>query len=89
MKEFRVNEYITLKLLDNKTEIYVNNQLFRQCKFLLINIPIEQLDAYEAYEKIENNLLVCKRYIIEILKSYNVKNFSKESIIHLRFKFEN
>ena len=53
MKEFRVNEYITLKLVDGKTKIYVNNQKFRQCKFLLINIPIEQFDAYEEIKSID------------------------------------
>ncbi|TKJ20464.1 MAG: hypothetical protein CEE43_12360 [Promethearchaeota archaeon Loki_b32] len=53
MKEFKVNEFITLKLVDNKTEIFVKNQMFRQCKFLLITIPIEQIDAYKELESID------------------------------------
>ena len=32
MKEFKVNDYITLKLEDDKTSIYVNGMLFQQCK---------------------------------------------------------
>ncbi len=39
MKEFKVNEYITLKLEDDITNIYINDILFRQCKILLLNIP--------------------------------------------------
>ncbi len=53
MKEFKVNEFITLKLVDNKTEIFIKNQMFRQCKFLLITIPIEQIDTYNELESIE------------------------------------
>ncbi len=34
--EFRVNKNITLRLEDGITNIYVGNELFRQCKFLLL-----------------------------------------------------
>ena len=51
MEEFRVNQYITLKLEDNKTNIYVNEELFDQCKYLLLEIPIK---TYEALEEIES-----------------------------------
>ena len=37
-KEFKVNEYITLKLERGKTNIYVKDRLFNQCKFILLNI---------------------------------------------------
>jgi len=36
MKMFRVNEYITLKLENSKTNIYVNEKNFIHCKFLLL-----------------------------------------------------
>lgn len=38
-KEFRINEHIVLKLEFKKTNIYIENRLFRQCKYLFINIP--------------------------------------------------
>ncbi|KKM08312.1 hypothetical protein LCGC14_1725100, partial [marine sediment metagenome] len=41
MKDFVINKYITLKLEDGKTNIYVNGQIFDQCKFLFLNIPVE------------------------------------------------
>ncbi len=51
MKEFKVNEYITLKLEGIKTNIYVKGQLFNQCKFLLLNIPIENSNICNLYIK--------------------------------------
>jgi len=38
-KEFRINEHIVLKLEFKKTNIYIGNHLFRQCKYLFINLP--------------------------------------------------
>ena len=54
MKEFQVNKFITLKLENGKTEILVQNQKFRQCKFLLINIPIGNIEAYDEIESIDD-----------------------------------
>ena len=39
MLEFRINEYITLKLENNQTIIYVNNERFDQCKRILFTNP--------------------------------------------------
>ncbi|HEC39247.1 hypothetical protein LCGC14_0558550 [marine sediment metagenome] len=44
MSEFKVNDYITLKLENGKTEIYLQEERFIQCKYLLINIPIEKYE---------------------------------------------
>lgn len=38
MLEFQVNRYLSLKLEDSKTKIYVNGEFFIICKFLLIDI---------------------------------------------------
>lgn len=59
MKEFKVNEYITLKLKAGETNIYVNNELFKQCKTLLLNIPIEEfvyLDEINSVDQVAENL---------------------------------
>jgi hypothetical protein len=53
MKEFYVNEYITLKLKNGKTIIYVAGERFRQCKYLLINIPTEKIGLYEEFKSID------------------------------------
>ncbi|UCC19876.1 MAG: hypothetical protein JSV62_00955 [Promethearchaeota archaeon] len=52
MKEFKINQYITLKLEEEiidkqenlkktRTNIYVKGEKFQHCSFLLIDIPIE------------------------------------------------
>ncbi len=63
MNEFKVNEYITLKLEDGNTNIYVNGRLFQQCKFLLLNIPVDGISSFdeiksidEAAEKLDRSL---------------------------------
>lgn len=74
MNEFRINEYITLKLeeeilneeeglKDTRTNIYVNGERFRQCSFLLIEIPIKETTLLkeissidEAEEKLDTSL---------------------------------
>jgi len=53
MKEFNVNEYITLKLEGGKTNIYVKGQLFNQCKFLLLNIPVDKVSTFDEIEFID------------------------------------
>ena len=53
MKEFVVNEYISLKLENEKTNIYINDILFRQCKFLLLAIPVENLSSFDEIESID------------------------------------
>jgi hypothetical protein len=64
MKEFKVNEFIILKLeeeiiseeeglRETKTNIYVKGELFRQCSFLLINIPIEEMTSFDSIESID------------------------------------
>ena len=64
-KEFVVNDYITLRLENNQTNIYIDGKLFRQCKHLLFNIPSENLENYdeinsiddaEVYGEIANNI---------------------------------
>jgi len=66
MKEFQINEFITLRLEDCKTIIYVLGEPFLQCVHLLLNVPItlefnnvSSIDAAtEAYEILEDELEV-------------------------------
>lgn len=53
MKVFEVNKYITLKLENGKTNIYINGVLFRQCKFLLLFIPSEDFLFLEEIDSID------------------------------------
>ncbi|MFW5895742.1 MAG: leucine-rich repeat domain-containing protein [archaeon] len=63
MKKFKINKYLSLKLEDCKTNIYVEGKLFQQCKYLLLNIPIKNVRNYdkinsidEAQEKLNSSL---------------------------------
>lgn len=53
MKKFRINDFITLKLEDNKTVIYVNGEPFNQCKYLLLNIPREKIHDVSEIDSID------------------------------------
>jgi len=64
MKEFRINQYITLKLEEEfidkrenlskiRTNIYVKGEKFQQCSFLLIDIPIEKITLINEITSID------------------------------------
>ena len=51
--EFKVNEYLILRLENNRTNIYVNGKLFTQCKFLLLSIPTNKVKEFDDIESID------------------------------------
>ncbi|MFX1506818.1 MAG: hypothetical protein ACFFDC_12010, partial [Promethearchaeota archaeon] len=51
--EFTVNDYITLKLEQGRTYLYVNDVLFQQCKFLLLTFPLDEVDDYGEMDSID------------------------------------
>ena len=58
-REFSINDKLVLKLEKNKTMIYVTGKPFRQCKYLLLNIPVEEittLDELDSIDKISETL---------------------------------
>lgn len=57
--EFKINEYLSLELVGSKTFIYVNGKKFRQCKYVLLNIPVDEIDKFSSINSIDeviNNL---------------------------------
>ena len=53
MNKFKINDFLTLKLEEEKTNIYVNGVLFNQCKYLMLNIPIEETEKFDEIESID------------------------------------
>ncbi len=53
MKEFQINRFLKLRLENGKTSIYIKDQLFRQCKFLLINIDPNNASNFEGVTSID------------------------------------
>ena len=63
MKEFIINDYIKLKLENNITFIYVNNEVFFHCKYILLEFPVEEAEDLseigsidEAAERLDHSL---------------------------------
>ncbi|KKN14718.1 hypothetical protein LCGC14_0993310 [marine sediment metagenome] len=52
-REFKINDYLSLKLEDNITNIYIKGRLFQQCKYLLLNIPVDEIISLDAIESID------------------------------------
>ncbi|MBA7504439.1 hypothetical protein ES706_03082 [subsurface metagenome] len=54
---FKVNQYISLKLEEGRkgkeTVIYVDGKRFNQCKFLLLNIPIDKIKLFDEIESVD------------------------------------
>ena len=50
---FRINKYLELRLEDEKTNIYVDGIFFQHCKYLLLNIPVDEVETYDTLESID------------------------------------
>lgn len=59
LHEFKANDFITLRLeqVDERkweTAIYLKGERFNQCKFLLIEIPIDRIASFDEIESIDD-----------------------------------
>lgn len=73
MIKFKINDYLSLRLEDGKTNIYVNKKLFRQCKYLLLKIPISESETDEEINSIDEA-------IEKLNKTFNSRNNKSISI---------
>lgn len=53
MQEFKVNDFITLRLEGKDTVIYVAGKRFQQCKYLFISMPVDELDSTDEINSID------------------------------------
>ncbi len=51
--KFIVNDYITLKLENKVTNIYLNGELFRECKYILIRKTLKELEDIDDISSID------------------------------------
>jgi len=54
VKTFKISDYITLKLENNKTKIYVKGEKFMNCMFLMLTIPKHDITIYDEVESIDD-----------------------------------
>lgn len=52
-REFRINEYLKLKLIKGQTVIYIDDKPFHQCKYLLLNLTQKDFMKFEHIESID------------------------------------
>jgi len=52
-KVFKINEFMTLRLEDALTNIYVKDRLFTHCKYLLFEIPTKNVEDYSSFDSID------------------------------------
>ena len=53
MLEFIINDYLSLKLEDTQTIIYINGIRFNQCKSLFLEIPFDEVKSIDEIESID------------------------------------
>jgi hypothetical protein len=53
VRKFKVNQFLSLKLENGKTHLYVNGEKFRQCKYLLLSVPFESTEDYGEINSID------------------------------------
>ncbi len=53
MTEFQINDYITLKLEEGKTIIYLDGRKFAQCKQLMLDLKTDQVELYDEIRSID------------------------------------
>lgn len=74
MKEFQINKFLKLRLENGKTSIYIKDQLFRQCKFLLINIGHNNASNFEEVTSIDEAEEILDRSLEEKeLEEYDIR----------------
>lgn len=53
MNCFIINDFLKLKLENQRTMIYVKNKKFTHCKFLLMNIPVKKIKKFDHIDSID------------------------------------
>ena len=53
MNIFKINEYLTLKLEDKISHVYVNGELLNKCIQLSLNILQDEMSSFEEIDSID------------------------------------
>lgn len=56
MIEFMVNKFITLRLEEGETNIYINDKLFNQCKFVIVSKNVEEIEVLSYIMSVDDLL---------------------------------
>ncbi len=64
-REKKINEYITLKMENGRTHIYVNGRRFIQCIRLILNIQKIDVDLYEEVDSIDEAAKLYEKHVFQ------------------------
>jgi tetratricopeptide (TPR) repeat protein len=64
-RQFVINEFLSLKLENGKTYIYIKGKRFIQCIRLFLQIPQEESNLYESVDSIDEATEVFNRYLYD------------------------
>ncbi len=53
-KEFKISEHIVLKLIKGQTVIFINDEPFHQCKYLLLNLTQKDFTEFDKIDSIDD-----------------------------------
>ena len=74
--KFMINDYITLKLEDNETNVYIGGIQFVQCKFLLINVDRANPKKYEELKDIDEAVKLYGKDLEEMSQNEKEEKFN-------------
>lgn len=79
MKEFKINDYISLRLEKDKTNVYINNEKVIQCKYLLlIDLEDNSIVKDEDFSSIDQLAEKLDR-TLELSDSIDAQNYRIDS----------
>lgn len=61
MREFIINNHLSLRLEDNQTIIYVKEKRFQHCKFLILTISIDEIASLEEIKSVDEAVEILDR----------------------------
>jgi len=72
MNEFTINKFLSLRLEGGKTNIYVSNKKFIQCKYVILNIPIDVSndDEIQSSKNSLNEVNLLSEAVVNLSKNY-------------------
>lgn len=87
LKKYRINEFITLRLYEDYTYIYVKEEQFFGCMELLLNIPRNELEKTEQIQSIDIEQDY-DNYMNGLKKDLDLENISLQDFDYYSYKYE-
>jgi len=65
MLEYKINEFLTLKLEEGRTQVYVKGKRFLQCKRLVLNISKKDIPIYDDINSIDEAANLYQKHLYQ------------------------